>query len=183
MPMQSAPLMIASMAAMMLPTAVPFFVAYATRTRRPAPTALVVLTYAAVWAAIGAVAYFVMSQVTLPSGVYVAGVAIAFAGLYSLMPWKRAGQARCQAMCREPAADPRLKTALTDGLVYSGACIACSAGVMVALVVLGMSNIFLMVGASAIILLYKVGGPWMRRSELAVSAIMVVVGMWLVGVV
>lgn len=181
--MESAPVMAASMAAMMLPTAAPFFVAYARGVRRPAPTALAVLTYVAVWVAIGGVAYLVMARVMLPSGLYVAGLAIAFAGLYSLAPWKRAGQARCQAMCREPIVDPGLQSALTQGLAYSAGCVACSAGVMVAVLLLGMSSLVLMAAASGVILLYKIGGPWTRRSDLAVSAIMVVVGVWLMGAV
>jgi predicted metal-binding membrane protein len=182
MPMDSATAMAASMAAMMLPTAVPFFAAYARRVRRPAPTALVVATYAATWAVIGAAAYLVMTLVTLPSGLYVAGIVIAFAGLYALTPWKRHGEARCQEMCREPAPDGELRTALEQSLVYFGGCVACSAGVMVALLVLGMTNIALMVAGSALILLYKTAGRWPQRSGLAVSAALVVVGVWQAGV-
>jgi predicted metal-binding membrane protein len=174
--------MAASMAAMMLPTAVPFFAAYARKVRRPAPTALVVATYAAAWAVIGVAAYLVMARVMLPSGFYVAGIAIAFAGLYALTPWKRHGQARCQEMCRQSRPDGGLRGALTTGLVYSGSCIACSAGVMVAVLVLGMTNIALMVAGSALILLYKTARPWQQRSGLAVSAMLVVMGVWRAGV-
>src|SRR4029077_13552626 len=60
-------LMAASMAAMMLPTAAPFFVAYGRSSRRAGPTAIVVAIYAAVWAAIGVAAFLVMSRIMRPS--------------------------------------------------------------------------------------------------------------------
>lgn len=174
--------MAASMAAMMLPTALPFFVGYARQVRRPAPVALVIATYVALWAAIGVAAYAVMTHVMLPGGPSVAGAAVVFAGLYALTPLMRAGQSRCQEMCREPVADPAMGTAFSKAIAYSVGCVACSAGVMVAMVLLGMTSIVLMVAGSALVLLYKVAGSWPRRSEVVISAIMVVVGMWLVGV-
>ena len=168
--------MAASMAAMMLPTAAPFFVAYARDVKRPVPAALVVATYAAAWAVIGLVAYFVMGAMMLSTAVYVAGIAIAFAGLYAWTPWKRHAQARCQEMCGRTPRSPSPGNALREGLRYSGNCILCSAGVMIALVVLGMSSFWLMVAGAAVILLYKIAGVWPRRIELGLSALLVVAG-------
>jgi predicted metal-binding membrane protein len=153
--------MAAAMVAMMLPTAVPFFVAYGRKVRRPAPLALVVATYSAVWAAIGVVAWLVMSQVMLPGGLFVAGIAIGFAGLYALTPWKRRGQAGCKQMCRQVGDDSALK----QGLTYSINCVACSAGVMAAVIMLGMSNIALVAVGATVILADKLTGPWPRRLE------------------
>lgn len=174
------PVMAAAMAAMMLPTAIPFIISFARSARRPAAIALVVATYAAVWTGIGVVAYLLMVQVMIPSATYIAGIAIAFAGLYALTPWKRRGQARCQEMCRETVRDPALRAGVVKGLTYGLNCVACSAGVMVALLVLGMSNVALMVAGSAVLLLYKLAGRWPRRVELALTVAMVFGGAWLI---
>ena len=167
----------APMAAMMLPTALPFFIAYARDTRGPIPVALAIATYAAVWAVIGLVAYLVMGAMMWSTAAYVAGIAIAFAGVYALTPWKRRAQARCQEMCRRTRCDPSVGSALREGLRYSANCILCSAGVMIALVVLGMSSFWLMVAGAAVILLYKTAGAWPRRIELVLSAMLVVAGL------
>lgn len=147
--------MAASMAAMMLPTAAPFFVAYGRSSRRAGPTAIVVAIYAAVWAAIGVGDYFVMSQLMLPAGLWLAAGAVLFAALYGLAPWGRRGRARCREMCREAAGDP-----VSSGLAYAANCVVCSAGVMVAVLILGMSNLALMAAAAAAVLLLK----WPQRS-------------------
>ncbi|HEV2218061.1 MAG TPA: DUF2182 domain-containing protein [Candidatus Dormibacteraeota bacterium] len=149
--------MAASMAAMMLPTAAPFFLAYGRSSRRTRPTAIVVATYAAVWGAIGVVAYIVMSQVMLPTTLWILAGAIAFAALYSLAPWSRRGRARCQNMCREPAGDP-----MRSGLTYAAGCVLCSGGVMVAVVVIGMTNPVLVAAAAAVVLVLK----WPQRPTL-----------------
>jgi predicted metal-binding membrane protein len=147
--------MAASMAAMMLPTAAPFFVAYGRSSRRAGPTAIVVATYVAVWATIGVASYLVMARVMLPSGLWVAAAAVLFAALYALAPWTRRGRAKCREMCHEPAGHP-----VRGGLTYAASCVACSAGVMVAVVILGMSNLALMAAAAAVVLLLK----WPQRS-------------------
>jgi len=150
-------LMATSMAAMMLPTAAPFFVAYGRSSRRAGPTATVAAIYLAVWATIGVAAYLVMGQVMLPSGLWVVAGAVMFAALYALAPWSRRGRAQCRGMCREAGGDP-----ISSGLTYAANCIACSAGVMVAVVILGMSNLALMAAGAAVVLLLK----WPQRSTL-----------------
>jgi Predicted metal-binding integral membrane protein (DUF2182) len=138
--------MAAAMAGMMLPTAAPFFVAL----RRPGRIAIAGAVYVAVWALIGAVAYVVMGNVMmLPS--YAAIIAIAVAGLYLLSPWARRARVRCQELCRQASNDP-----LRAGLTYTGSCVVCSAGVMAALLVLGMTNIAVLAAGAAVMLLYKV---------------------------
>ena len=139
--------MAASMAAMMLPTAVPFFIAV----RRPDQILVVAAIYAAVWAAIGAVAWFTMSQVMLPSAIWVSAVAIAFALMSLLTPWAKLGARRCQEMCRHPVAGPGWKA----GVTYTWNCFVCSAGVMAAVLFVGMSNLAWMAAASCVILIYK----------------------------
>ncbi len=143
-------LMAASMAAMMLPTAAPFFLAYGSKARRAGPTAIVVAIYAAVWAAIGVAAYVVMSHVMLPAGLWIAALAVVFAALYTLAPWSRRSGASCGKMYRETAGDP-----VRSGMRYATNCVISSAGVMVAVVILGMSNLALMAAAAAVLLLLK----------------------------
>ena len=92
------------MAAMMVPTAVPFFFAYGRDTRRPAAVVITLLIYVAVWAAVGAIADFAMGQVMMPSSVIVTAAAVGFAGAWTLSPWSGRARALCYEMCmRAPA--------------------------------------------------------------------------------
>jgi len=140
-----------SMAAMMTPTAAPFFVAFGRDTRRPAAVAAVVGVYVVAWALIGAAAGLVMDQVMLPSSTLVAVAAVAVAGLYMLMPWSLRARERCREMCRRGARG----SAVRDGVAYTASCVVCTAGVMAALLVLGMANIVLMAVAAGVMLVYK----------------------------
>ncbi len=162
--------MAASMAAMMVPTAAPFFFAYGRDTRRPAAVLITVLIYVAVWAAIGLIADLAMGQVTLPSSLIVTAAAVAFAVAWTLSPWSRHARARCREMCVRAPRATGMRGALVDGSAYAACCLVCSAGVMVALVVLGMSNVWLIVAAAAALLVYKLSdwdalapGPSRRR--------------------
>ena len=140
-----------AMAAMMAPTAVPFFAAFARDVKRPAPIAIVVLVYVAVWAAIGAAAGLLMSEAMLPSSGLIAAAAIALAIVYAFMPWSRWARARCREMCRRK----RQRDALAEGARYAACCVLCSTGVMAALVLLGMSNVLLVAAAATAMLVYK----------------------------
>ena len=137
--------MAASTAVMMLVTAVPFLVAL----RRPGQIAVAGAIYIAVWALIGAGAYVAMGGLMLPS--YAAAIAVAFAGMYLLTPWARHARARCQQLCRQASGGP-----IRAGLSYTGNCLVCSAGVMAALVVLGMTNLAVLAAGTGVLLLYKV---------------------------
>ena len=140
-----------SMAAMMAPTAAPFFVAFGRDTKRPAAIAAVVLIHAAVWALIGVATGAVMDRVMMPSGPVVIGTVLAFAAVYAVMPWSRWARNRCREMCQREARGP----AVLEGTTYAACCVVCTAGVMGALLVLGMSNLLLMAGATAVMLVYK----------------------------
>jgi predicted metal-binding membrane protein len=148
-----------SMAGMMAASAVPFFFAYLRDSRRPVATAAIVLIYVAVWALIGFALDYVMGMVMMPSSLLVAGAAVAVAVVYALTPWGRWARDRCRGMAqREPRA-PRFRNALADGASYTACCIVCSAGIMAALVVVGMSNPLVIAGGAAVMLLYKIT-PW-----------------------
>ena len=164
-------------AAMMLPSAVPFLAAYARRARVwPVATAVVIAVYLAVWTVFGLGVYFVSMLVTLPLAPHVAlGLAVAFAGLWAFTPVMRAGRARCIAMCRE-LGPHSLPAAPLSGATYGLCCVACSAGVMVALVVLGMSNVVFLVAGAAVVFLYKLAHPWTERFDVALSATLIGAG-------
>ena len=133
-----------SMAGMMLPTAVPFFVSL----RRPGRIAVAGGIYLAVWALVGAASFLAMAGLMLPSYATIAAVAIA--ALYLLSPWARAARARCKELCLRPATDP-----LQAGLSYTGNCMLASAGVMAAVMVLGMSDVAVLAAGAVTLLVYK----------------------------
>ncbi len=173
-------------AAMMAPSSLPFAVSFARRTKRwQLPTLVLVSAYLTVWGAFGVGVYYGSMAISLPwpAGV-VAGVAIAFVGLYAFTPLMRFGQARCIAMCRrrEPIQASELRAGLTEGVTYGLSCVACSGGVMLPLVVLGMSDVVLMLAGSGLILLYKVAGRWPRRLDAGFSVAFVLAGILLVAV-
>ena len=143
--------MAVAMAAMMAPSAAPFFVAYGRDSRRPLAIAAVVLIYVAAWAAIGFGAGALMDQVMVPSGPVIISATLGFGAVYALMPWSRWARAKCREMCRR---EPRA-SALREGLVYAGCCVACSAGLMAALMVIGMTNVLIVGAAAGAMLVYK----------------------------
>ncbi len=147
--------MVVSMTAMMAPTAAPFFFAYGRDARRPAGVAAVVLIYVAAWAGIGLGVDLLLGQLMVPSSWVVTVVAIALAVAYTVMPWSRWARARCREMCGRASRGGRLRDAVSEGLAYTGCCAACSAGVMGAAVVLGMSNPVVVVAAAAVMLAVK----------------------------
>jgi predicted metal-binding membrane protein len=148
--------MAASMAVMMVPTAAPFFIAYGRDSRRPLAIAALVVIYLVVWAAIGAAVGMLMNQVMQPPSQLITAAAIVFAGLYAIAPWSRWARARCSALCRPAVRGDGVRDALTDASAYTVCCIVCSAGVMVVLAVIGMSNVLALTAGAAALLLYKV---------------------------
>jgi len=163
---------IVMMAAMMLPAATPFVSGFV----RELPhgwwvrAAVVVAVYLAVWTAFGAVAYLLYSLLP-PAWMdqrLVAGVAVAAAGLYAFTPVQRSFQARCHALCVEPA-----HSAARAGLEYAINCVGCSWVLMVALVFLGISNLAWMVAAAVVVLVYKLAPlrpRWQNTAAIALLA-------------
>lgn len=154
--------MAVSMAAMMVPSAAPFFVAYGRDTRRPLATATVVLIYVAAWMAIGVAVDFLMSQVMMPTSLLAMGIAVAVALVYAITPWGRWARERCRAMSVREPRGPGFIDAAVEGASYAACCIACSAGLMLAVIVLGMSNPLVIVGGAVALLAYKLV-PWPSR--------------------
>ena len=144
------------MAAMMTASAAPFFFAYGRDSRRAMSTAAVVLLYVAVWALIGFALDHATRIVMMPSSLLIAAAAVAVAAVYALAPWSRSARDRCREMAQRQPRQPRFRDALADGASYTACCIACSAGITLALVVVGMSNPLVIVVGAAVMLLYKI---------------------------
>jgi predicted metal-binding membrane protein len=126
----------ASSAAMMLPSAVPFVRTLAASEIRVAP---VLAGYLAVWAAAGVIGYAAMTA--LDAGVLSVGVGLLAAGAYQLSPLKHA----CLRRCRSPFHFLlHRQGAFRIGLEYGATCFACCAGLMLTLVVIGMSSVVAM---------------------------------------
>lgn len=147
------------MAAMMSASAVPFFFAYGRDSRRPMATAAVVLIYAAVWALIGIALEHAMGTVMMPSAFPIAGAAVGVAVGYALTPWGRWAREQCRQMSMREQRGPRFRDAVAEGAGYAACCVACSGGLMLVVVMLGMSKPLVVVAGAAAMLAYKVI-PW-----------------------
>jgi predicted metal-binding membrane protein len=162
---------LASSAAMMLPSAAPFIrMVSEGGVRAPA----VVAGYLAVWTGFGLVAYEGMMLVG-GRGVP-AGLGLAAAGAYQLTPLKHS----CLRRCRSPFHFLlHRRGGLAIGLEYGASCLACCAGLMVALLVLGMSSLFWMTVVAALIAGEKLlrSGP---RLAYGSAVALLGVGVWMV---
>jgi predicted metal-binding membrane protein len=165
------------MAAMMLPTALPlvFEFARSAEGRRgwQAAMGLFGLTYLSVWLAFGLICYVVRAAVpeSLPNQGLVGLGALVLAGLYALTPIKRASEARCRELCALHGSLPfnLMRSALVIGVKYGISCVGCSAALMVAMVILGMSNLIWILTLSAVVLVYKVSPAASTRRTLLLS--------------
>lgn len=170
------------MAAMMLPTMLPLVYEFARRSERRrrwwAATGVLAVTYLSIWLAFGVGGYFVLSAFPVPRGDEhaVGGLALALAGLYVLTPIQNASEARCRELCSLHGSLPfnLARSAMVVGARYALSCLGCSAGLMVAMLVIGMANLAWVVIVAALVLVYKLGpAPSMRRRWL-LSALLVV---------
>jgi predicted metal-binding membrane protein len=172
------------MAAMMLPSAVPLVLEFARTAERrrgwPAATGILAVTYLGVWLVFGVVCYAIYTALRMPwpNQPMVVGVALALAGVYSLSPIKRASQARCHELCalHGPLPFNLNRSAAVAGVRYGLSCIGCSAALMVAMVLLGMSSLWWAVIVGLLVLFYKWTPPLRMRYELALSAALVALG-------
>jgi len=151
------------MAAMMLPSALPLVYEFARRSegRRhwQAATGVLATTYLLMWLAFGLVCYFVLNAFPQPwaNQGLVGGLALALAGLYGLTPIKSASEARCRELCslHGPLPFNLVRSALVVGARYGLSCVGCSAGLMVAMVIIGMTNLGWIVVLGGVVLVYK----------------------------
>jgi predicted metal-binding membrane protein len=184
------------MAAMMLPSVAPMALLFAhvsrERSRRKlpgaAPTPIFLAGYLAAWTTYGLAAYGVFRLVTWinpgflawdDAGPYVAGGAIAAAGLYELTPLKQI----CLKHCRGPLhfifhgwrKGPL--GAVRMGVEHGAYCVGCCWGLMVILFALGVMSLFWMAVIAAVIFAEKILPHGIRLSRVFAVAF-VTFGIW-----
>jgi predicted metal-binding membrane protein len=185
------------MAAMMLPSVAPMVLVFARisserrgRGREFVPTWVFLVGYLAAWTAYGLAAYGLFRLVSAfgtdwlawdRAGPYVAGGAIAAAGLYQLTPLKEV----CLRHCRGPMhfilhgwRDGRLG-ALRMGAEHGLFCVGCCWGLMVALFALGVMSLFWMAAVAAVIFAEKVL-PYGLRLSRVFAVVLLALGIWIV---
>ncbi len=106
------------------------------------------------------------------------GIALCLASVYALTPMRQRFCAGCRTMCDQVTARPGAG-AIASGLGYGLNCVGCSAGLMVVMLVAGMSDLAWMVIVAAIVLLYKVV-PHSRVQDTGIALTMLAAGIWLV---
>jgi predicted metal-binding membrane protein len=183
------------MAAMMLPSVAPMvlFFAHVSRERERrgnshVPTWTFVAGYLAVWTVYGLAAYAVYRLVTTVdsgflgwrhAGPYVAGGAIAAAGLYELTPLKRV----CLRHCRSPLHfvltgwHKGSAGALRMGGEHGAYCVGCCWGLMLILFALGVMSLVWMAVIAAVIFVQKVI-PRADALSVPFAVVFVAFGIW-----
>src|SRR5438552_8114747 len=171
-------------AAMMLASAIPVVLEFARtaegRRGWPVATGVLAVTYLGAWLIFGVVCYaiYTAARMPWPNQPLVVGLALALAGVYSISPIKRASQARCYELCalHGPLPFNLMRSAAVAGARYGWSCLGCSAALMVAMVLLGMSSLWWAVILGIVVLIYKFAPPLRMRYELVLSAALVAFG-------
>jgi predicted metal-binding membrane protein len=183
------------MAAMMLPSAAPMVLFFsrvsAERARRGqpfVPTWVFAAGYLGVWTAYGLAAYGLYRAVAAVehgfldwdrAGPYVAGAAIALAGVYELTPLKSV----CLRHCRSPMHfvlggwRNGWRGAVRMGAEHGAYCVGCCWGLMVVLFAVGVMSLFWMAIVAGVIFVQKLLPGW-ERVVPAFAALLVGLGIW-----
>jgi predicted metal-binding membrane protein len=172
------------MAAMMFPSALPVVFEFAQQAERrrgwQAATAVLGVTYLSIWLTFGVGCYVLYNALGMPwtNQGLIGGAALAIAGLYALTPLKRASEAWCRERCalHGPLPFNLMRSAVVAGVRYGVSCLGCSAGLMVAMVLIGFSNLAWMIGLSALVLVYKLAPAPNQARMLTLSAALVALG-------
>jgi predicted metal-binding membrane protein len=173
-------------AAMMLPSATPT-AAVVARVSRGTPTVIFATGYLAVWTAYGLAAYGLFRLVTSfdtgwldwdGSGPYVAGGAIAAAGIYELTPAKERFLRHCRGPLDYVGANGGRLGPLRIGLAHGLYCVSCCFGLMVVLFALGVMSVLWMAVIAGVIFAEKVLPHGLRLSR-AVAPALVILGIWM----
>jgi predicted metal-binding membrane protein len=172
------------MAAMMFPSALPVVFEFAQHAERrrgwQAATAVLGVTYLSIWLTFGVGCYVLYNALGMPwtNQGLIGGAALAIAGLYALTPLKRASEAWCRERCalHGPLPFNLMRSAVVAGVRYGVSCLGCSAGLMVAMVLIGLSNLGWMIGLSALVLVYKLAPAPTQARMLTLSAALVALG-------
>src|SRR5438445_4543181 len=166
------------MAAMMLPSAMPLVFEFGQNAegRRgwQAATGMLGATYLSIWLAFGIACYLVLSALPMSwtDERLVGGLALVLAGLYGRTPLKRASEARCRELCalHGPLPFNLTRSAVFVGANYGPSCVGCSAALMVAMVLIGMSSLIWVVILGGVVLVYKLAPAPSMWQTLMLSA-------------
>ena len=172
------------MAAMMLPSALPLFYRFAgqAEARRALPLAVgaLAVVYIAIWLGFGAACYVAFHAVGMPwrDQSVAGGVALVLAAFYALTPLKRMSQDRCRELCAMHAPLPfnLVRAGALAGWRYGLSCLGCSAGLMVAMVLVGMTSLAWTLVLAVLVLAYKLAPPAGRRLDVALAAAIAALG-------
>ena len=165
-------------AAMMLPSAVSA-AGHLARLAGRNLTVLFVAGYLAVWTVYGLAAYGLYGLLSSldanwlawdERGPWLAGAAIAAAGIYELTPWKRRSLRRCRT-ARHP------DSPLLSGLAHGRDCVTCSGALMAVLFALGVMSLFWMAVIAVAIFAEKVLSHGARLA-IPVAVALVALGIW-----
>jgi predicted metal-binding membrane protein len=136
------PLFVATMAAMMLPSAVPAIARRVHDGEGPLAAPLFAASYLGVWALAG-LAMWLLYQ---PPGGAASGALLIGAGIYELTPLKR----ECRRRCRER---------VRSGARFGALCFGSSIGLMLVLVAVNVMSVPLMIAIGAVVLAQKLSAP------------------------
>ena len=153
-------LWVAMTAAMMLPSAAPMLLLVDRLSHRATPQ--FGLGYLVAWTGFGVLAYVVSTRVDWNA----TAVLLAAAGVYQLLPLKRSCLRRCRSplgFLRAHASEPPFVV----GVRHGSFCVGCCAGLMVALLAVGMASIVWMALLALVIAIEK---TWSRGEWLAVPS-------------
>ena len=172
------------MAAMMLPSAIPLLYRFARqaegRRRRPLAVGTLALVYLAVWLAFGVVCYLAYTALGMPwrNQALTGGVALGLAAVYALTPLKRISQDRCREVCalHGPLPFNLVRAGAVAGWRYGLSCLGCTAGLMVAMVLVGMTSLGWSIVVAALVLVYKFAPPATWRLDVALAALVAALG-------
>ena len=183
------------MVAMMVPTASPMIVTFATVNRRraapgtpPVPTAVFLAGYLAVWSAFSLLAAgaqwglqraALLAPTTLEAAPRVGGVLLLAAGVYQFTPLKRVCLARCQSpvgfVLTEWREGPR--GAFIMGLRHGAFCVGCCWALMALLFVAGVMNLLWVAALAALVLAEKLV-PSERLTSWTAGTLLLAWGGW-----
>jgi predicted metal-binding membrane protein len=172
------------MAAMMLPSAIPLVHRFARqaegRRTRPVAVGMLALVYLAIWLAFGIACYLAYNALGMPwrHQALAGGVALGLAALYALTPLKRISQDRCREVCalHGPLPFDLVRAGAVAGWRYGLSCLGCSAGLMVAMVLVGMTSLGWTIALAALVLVYKFAPRAAWRLDVALAALVAGLG-------
>ena len=146
-PATSAPMTVATMVAMMLPSIAPTL---RRSYRDGGPTTLFAIGYASVWSAI-ALALFAMSIAISPFGATATGAVVLCAGVLQRSQWKAKQLLRCRAACVAATVPSNAATLWRDGCRFGVECALSCAAPMAVLFAAGLMNAPMMLVITAAI--------------------------------